>query len=79
MLSIQGIYTGREIKPLEEITVRPDVRVIITFLENEPISDDEQDTQELLELCGTWEDERSPEEIVQEIYESRTSGKEIVL
>ncbi len=73
MLSIQGIYTGNEIKPLEEITVRPDVRVIITFLENEPISDNDRDTQEFLELCGTWEDERSAEEIVREIYESRSA------
>lgn len=35
MLSIRGIYTGKEIKPLEDIHVRPNVRVIITFLEDE--------------------------------------------
>jgi hypothetical protein len=34
VLSIQGIYTGREIKPLEEIHIRPNVRVIITFLDD---------------------------------------------
>lgn len=34
MLSIQGIYTGTEIKPLEEVYVRPNVRVIITFLDD---------------------------------------------
>ncbi len=33
MLSIQGIYDGKKIKPLEEIKARPNVRVIITFLE----------------------------------------------
>ena len=35
MLAIRGIYTGKEIKPLEDIHVRPNVRVIITFLEDE--------------------------------------------
>ena len=35
MLSIRGVYTGKEIKPLEEIHVRPNVQVIITFLEEE--------------------------------------------
>ncbi len=79
MLSIHGIYTGKEIRPLEEIPAGPNVRVIITFLEDEPASDTDQETQEFLELCGTWEDERSPEEIVREIYESRTSGDKGIL
>ncbi|OQX12023.1 MAG: hypothetical protein BWK80_44235 [Desulfobacteraceae bacterium IS3] len=79
MLSINGIYTGKEIRPLEEISVCPNVRVIITFLEDEPVSDMDRETQEFLELCGTWEDERSPEEIVREIYESRTAGEREIL
>jgi hypothetical protein len=62
MLSIQGIYTGKEIKPLEEIHVRPNVRVIITFLEDELREDAQQKhipedpTQVFLEKCGGWED-----------------------
>ncbi|CAN2042774.1 hypothetical protein GMMP15_910045 [Candidatus Magnetomoraceae bacterium gMMP-15] len=46
MQSIRGIYTGKEIKPLEDIHVRPNVRVIITFLDE--ISNDterEHDTE----------------------------------
>lgn len=35
MLTIQGIYDGRNIKPLEEIHVQPNVKVIITFLEDQ--------------------------------------------
>ncbi len=79
MLSIHGVYTGKEIRPLEEIPVGPNVRVIITFLEDKPVSDIDRETQEFLELCGTWEDERSPEEIVREIYESRTAGEREIL
>ncbi len=81
MRSIRGIYTGKEIKFLEEIHIRPNVRVIITFLEDEsPISDVDEDTEGLLALSGTWEDERSVETIIQDIYESRTANtEEIVL
>ena len=80
MLSIQGIYTGKEIKPLEEIHVRPNVRVIITFLEDELREDTQQQhipedpTQVFLEKCGGWEDTRRPEEIIAEIYASRTTS-----
>ena len=77
MRSIRGIYTGKEIKPLEDIHVRPNVRVIITFLEDESnISDLDEDTEGLLALSGTWEDERPVETIIQDIYESRTANKE---
>jgi hypothetical protein len=37
MISVRGIYNGREIKALEEINVKPNVKVIITFLEDEPL------------------------------------------
>jgi hypothetical protein len=37
MISVRGIYNGREIKALEEINVKPNVEVIITFLEDEPL------------------------------------------
>ena len=86
MLSIRGIYTGKEIKPLEEIHVRPNVRVIITFLEDEPIETTERKSPEelavtpkdptevFLEKCQGWEDTRSPEEIIADIYVSRTTS-----
>ena len=80
MLSIRGIYTGKEIKPLEDIPLRPNVRVIITFLEEDLISSDgDEDTEGLLALSGTWKDERPVEAIIQEIYESRTVDKEDIV
>ena len=87
MLSIRGIYTGKEIKPLEDIHARSNIHVIITFLEDEPVeTKDKMRTEELsvtskdpteifLEKCGGWEDTRSPEEIITEIYMSRTTSE----
>ena len=88
MLSIQGIYTGNEIKPLEEIHLRPNIRVIITFLEDDsnlfaPVQPpgtqggvrSQTPTQRFLEKCGGWQDTRSPEEIIADIYASRTTSE----
>ncbi len=36
---------------------------------------DEKDTEEFLKLAGTWEDERSAEEIIKDIYGSRKSSQ----
>jgi len=81
MIAIEGIYTGTEVRLLEPIHVRPNIRVIVMFLEDEqprignissrPVS---QATQEFLQKCGGWEDTRSPDEIVSEIYAARTSS-----
>lgn len=80
MLAIRGIYTGKEIKLLEDVHVRPNVQVIITFLEDEPVIPDiDEDTEGLLALSGTWEDDRPVETIIQDIYESRTTGKEEIV
>lgn len=81
MISVRGVYDGRSIKPLEHFEVPPNVEVIITFMDRK-ISDQPIDnkTKELLELSGTWEDNRTAEEIIKEIYDSRTSSqKEIDL
>jgi hypothetical protein len=79
MLSIRGVYTGNEIKPLENVSARPNVRVIITFLDDDGIDTQQTEkneiyspTQIFLEKCQGWEDTRSPEEIINEIYTLRT-------
>ncbi len=81
MIAVEGIYTGTEVRLLEPIHVRPNVRVIVMFLEDEsprvenvssrPVS---KTTQEFLQKCGGWEDTRSPDEIVSEIYAARTNS-----
>jgi hypothetical protein len=87
MQSIHGVYTGTEIRPLETIHVRPNVHVIITFLDetmdipNETHQDtslvtssETSPTQQFLEKCDGWQDDRSPDEIIAEIYDARTSS-----
>ncbi|OQX16560.1 MAG: hypothetical protein BWK80_40085 [Desulfobacteraceae bacterium IS3] len=39
MISIQGVYDGQKIMPLEKIDAKPNVKVIITFLEENVSSD----------------------------------------
>ena len=73
MTSIQGVYDGKTIKPLEDFHANPNVRVIITFLDTSPLAGDEALTDRLLELEGSWEDTRSADDIVNEIYQSRTA------
>ncbi len=88
MQSIRGIYTGKEIKPLEEIHVRPNTQVKITFLD-EALSDTDREpedetskeapskspTQLFLEKCDGWEDTRGVDAIIAEIYEARTTSE----
>ncbi len=86
MLSIRGVYTGNQIKPLEHISVRANVQVIITFLDEEKLETIQQrktniiynQTQIFLDKCLGWEDTRSPEEIINEIYTLRTSSEQKV-
>lgn len=76
MLSVRGIYDGKRIKPLESFDIPPNVEVIITFMDKrttaEPVNDKKKD---LLALSGTWEDDRPADEIIKEIYDSRTSSQ----
>jgi hypothetical protein len=48
MTSIQGVYDGKTIKPLEDFHVDTNVRVIITFLDAVPLAGDEAQTDRLL-------------------------------
>ena len=79
MLAIRGIYTGQDVRLLEDVHVRPNIRVIVTFLEDEqplfeqtPFQNVSSATLEFLQKCGGWEDSRSADDIVAEIYAART-------
>ncbi len=81
MISIRGIYTGTEIKPLEDIRVKPNVKVIITFLDDTETDKVEKrdrfsknPTEMFLEKCDGWQDTRRPDEIIADIYASRTTS-----
>jgi hypothetical protein len=73
MISIEGIYDGQTITPLEKIHVKPNIKVIITFLDNDPLWNKDED---FFSLSGTWEDDRSVDEIIRDIYDNRTASKQ---
>lgn len=65
----------KEIKDLPEI-VQEKIFRIIHFFRSEIIenkSSEEKATAEFLSVCGTWEDNRSIEEQIKDIYSSRKS------
>jgi hypothetical protein len=79
MLSVRGVYDGKQIKPLEEFDVPPNVEVIITFMDKKTSDQSIDDkTKDLLELSGTWEDNRPVEEIIRDIYDNRTISQKDV-
>ena len=51
---------------------------IFSFLKKEiiePPKDEKQHTNEFLSVCGTWEDDRTVEEQIDDIYSARKSRK----
>ena len=49
------------------------VRIIEVYLQNNQI--DKNSTEEFLKLSGSWEDDRSTDEIISDIYNSRSKSK----
>ncbi len=65
----------REIRDLPEI-IQEKILKIIHFFRSEIIesrSSEEKATAEFLSVCGTWEDNRSVEKQIEDIYSSRKS------
>ncbi len=82
MLSVNGIYDGKQIIPTEPVPLKEGTRfkVIITFIE--PIEDKNKGKAEpnptkwdLSKICGAWQDDRDAEEIIDEIYKEREKFK----
>ena len=71
------LYTalGRRAK-MENRSISQEVISILKKHLSSPVSQNEKNTQNFLELCGTWESEKSSEKIVEEIKRSRqTDGR----
>ena len=69
MLSIKGIYDGEKVILKEPINLEKGKQfdVIITFVE--PVKTVEE--KDIKRFCGIWKDDRSAEEIIEEIYKQR--------
>jgi hypothetical protein len=76
MLTVEGIYNGKNIELSEIVPFKEKKKVLVTFLED--ISEKRELTktsaQVLLDLCGSWEDDRDAEEIVSEIKQGRKNS-----
>lgn len=70
--AIEGIYSDGKIIPNEKISYKGSAKVLIVFLDD--IKDNKM--ERLLGTFGSWEDDRTSERIVSDIYDSRASRKE---
>ncbi len=80
MLTIEGFFDGQRIEAVENIPFIEKKRVLITFLENisyQPISERKTPAQVLLDLFGTWEDDRDADEIIAEIRNARKNSTKL--
>ena len=56
-----------------------EVEIIVFPIKHEKKNDTESRESRLFKLCGTWKSEKSAEEIITDIYNSRSSGETRVL
>lgn len=71
MLAVKGIYDGSIVQLLEQVDLKKTYYVAVTFLEPFHLKLLDERKRKLLSLCGSWEDNRSPEEIIKDIHNSR--------
>lgn len=66
----------QEIKDLPESEIKKNIKMI-QFLKKEVLQHDmpeDEDYQEFWDSFGSWQDERTAEEIIKDIYETRRSS-----
>ncbi len=71
-------YEQKILNDMKNLTEREQEKLsrIFHFIIREiiiPKSDEKRMTEEFLSVCGTWEDDRSPEEQIADIYSARKS------
>ena len=70
MADIKGHFDGKKVVLLEQPPTKTPCRVTVSF---EGVSRIPKTLKEVLQECGFWDDERSAEEIVEELYRLRRS------
>jgi len=58
---------------MDNRSISQEVVAILKAYLSAPASHNESHTKDFLEICGTWQDERSAEQIVKEIKQDRKS------
>ena len=72
LVSVPAVFDGKEVKFLETPPVEGPYRVLVTFIEPSPARDgEERDMNRFWASFGAWKDDRTTEEIIKDIHESR--------
>lgn len=85
MLTVEGVYDGGKIKIPEGIPFKERRNVLITFLDQSLCEKDPEtetfrtSAQVLLDLFGSWEDDREAGEIVSEIKNASKTERRILM
>ncbi|MGC9523428.1 MAG: hypothetical protein ACP5HG_16280 [Anaerolineae bacterium] len=77
IISVPAVYDGERVRLLERPPDRRRYRVLVTFLEPEQVPEPAAaDPERLMASFGAWEDDRSAEEIIEDLRETRQSRSE---
>lgn len=75
--AVDGIYNEGKVVLNENINIKGKARVLVVFLDD---SDEKRIKRErLLNTFGSWHDNRTSDQIIQDIYNSRVSRKEDII
>lgn len=79
-MQTKTIYEEEIVKDVRDLPIsfQEKMAKVVHFLKREmihPELDEKHATKEFLSICGTWEDDRTPEEQIKDIYSSRKSTR----
>lgn len=69
VIAIEGIYKDGVIKPLEEVKIEDNSKVIITIL------DEKKMKGSLMDLAGIWKDDKDTYKLFKKVYQERSKFK----
>jgi hypothetical protein len=72
MVAIRGIYDGKVVQPLEKVDAPENSEVVITFPDH---AARKAADETFWATFGSWKDDRPAEEIIKDIYASRTTSR----
>ena len=72
--TVEGIYNDGKITISESVPFVGNSRVLIVFLDDPKEKNNKK--ERFLKTFGSWEDDRTAEDIIKDIYSSRSSRKE---
>jgi hypothetical protein len=72
--AVEGIYSDGKVILNENVPVKGSSKVLVIFMDD--YQDKAAKKERLLKTFGSWEDNRNADQIINDIYSSRTSRKE---